>query len=423
MGRQPVTNTTHLIIGAGPAALAAAQAIRMRDKAVDITLVSREQVAPYSPAALPYLINGELTSDYLFVKGETALKELKVNVLRGKEVTEVAHATHEVRCKDGEKLSFAKLLVATGASPQMPSFGIAPSERLHTFRTVADFERLAKTLVGRRHIAIYGAGLVAIEVAEKLCLAGHQVTLIARSTLLRKYFRPENVAVVERGFVAAGARVIKGCTLDKVEPGERQVTLVLSNGERLVADELVVATGVTPNDVEKLSCVKVGDSLKVGRTMETSLADVYAAGDVAAGPSFFDDTHESCPILPEAIAQGRIAGANMVGEKLEYGGWISCNTLRFFDDSLFSIGIVVGGSDPAYETAAVSQNNSSLRLTFKGDCLVGVEALNMNHIHPGIFLTLIREKVPVRKHKELLLTKHRETAYFLMSQHRRSQAG
>jgi phenylglyoxylate dehydrogenase epsilon subunit len=407
----------YLIIGAGPAGLAAAQAIRTRDKEATITLVTRENARPYSPTVLPYLISGELKEEDLFRKGEAMLKELNVQILLGKEVAEIVHSSKEVLCTDGERIGYDKLLISTGASPQMPPIDHAAAGKIHTFRTYADFVQLSKTLTGHKHIAIYGAGLVAVEAGEKLCLAGHSVTIIARSSLLRKYFSPRNVAVLEQAFAKHGGRIITRNTLVSVARTTGNLTLTLSNGDKLMADELIVATGVAPNGVKDASFAKVEKNLRVGRHMETSVPDIYAAGDVAASPSFFDGEHASCAILPEAVAQGRIAGTNMAGEDMEYRGWIRCNYLRCFENSLFSMGIT-DGSEPGCTVLEQVNENSFLRIVLKNEHIVGAEGLNMTAIPLGIFLSLIREQVPVAGQQELLLAKPREAASWLMQRQR-----
>jgi phenylglyoxylate dehydrogenase epsilon subunit len=411
----------HLIIGAGPAALAAAQAIRGADKSAVITLVTREETLPYSPAMLPYLINSELAEKDLFGKGRDILDTLNLKLVTGKEVVAVKPDQRTVEYADGESESYDKLLIATGAAPQVPQIADLPAEQVYTYRTFRDFERLRDTLKGQQDIAIFGAGLVAVEAAEKLCLAGHRVTIIARSSLLRKYFNPGNVAVIEKAFAQNGGRVITKNTLVSARQAADKLELVLQDGEKLSVDRLIVATGVTANLIGKDLIPVVEGGLKVDKRLETNLPNVYAAGDVAATPSFYDGHSAPCPILTEAVWQGRIAGANMAGETAEYKGWVGGNYLRCFDHHLFSIGLS-GALDESYETVEKKEDNSFLKLVFKGEYLVGVEGLNQKLVHPGVFQYLIREQVPVGTHRQLLLAKPRETACWLMSQHRKNQA-
>jgi len=412
----------YLIIGAGPAALAAAQAIRTCDKNADITLVTREHNLPYSPAVLPYLLSGELTEKDLFVKGRDLLADLKVKLICNKEVAAVLHETNEVKFTSGECQKYDKLLIATGAGPQIPAIENLESDQIYTFRTFDDFEKLQKTLTNKQSIAIYGAGLVAVEAAEKLCMAGHAVTIIARSSLLRKYFSPKNVAVLEQAFSKHGGRILTNNTLVSAKKVENKLELMVSNGEKLVVDRLIVATGVTANMVENDLIPRVSGGLKVGKHMETALPNIYAAGDVAAAPSFYNGQNAPCPILPEAVLQGKIAGANMAGKKIAYAGWIPGNYLRCFDESLFSIGITDAQLEMAYQVLEKQEGSSTLKLLFKDEYLVGAEGLNMKSIHPGVFLKLIKEQIPVEKNQELLLAKPRETACWLMLKHGKTQA-
>jgi NADPH-dependent 2,4-dienoyl-CoA reductase/sulfur reductase-like enzyme len=156
--------------------------------------------------------------------------------------------------------------------------------------------------------------------------------------------------------------------------------------------------------------------------METDFPDIYAAGDAAAAPSFFDGHHQPCPILPEAVLQGRVAGTNMAGGRTDYKGWIQCNALRCFEDNLFSMGMIDGGSDAAYQTIEKEEPNGFLRLVLKDERLVGAEGLNVTAVQPGVFLFLIRERIPVGKQRDLLLSKPKETACWLMQQWRNTQA-
>lgn len=411
----------HFIIGAGPAALAAAQAIRNIDRTALITMVSREEAFPYSPAVLPYLLSEELNEKDLFTKGEKILESSNIRLLRGKEVTEILPHAHEVQYQNGEREGYDKLLIATGASPQVPTTINLSADDIYTFRTYRDFVRLHKTLDRKLEIAIYGAGLVAVEAAEKLSLAGHSVTMIARSSLLRKYFRPETVKSLTQIFDDHGVQIITQSHLVSATKSQDKLQLFLSQGQTVTADRLIVATGVTPNLLGCDNLTLVEGGFKVGRSLETELPDVYAAGDVASAPSFLDGLNGPCPILPEAIVQGSVAGSNMAGEKVEYRGWIPGNCLRCFDEAIFSIGVTGLETQTGCEQLESRNGKSSLRLLFRDGCLVGAEGLNVQPIHPGVYFYLIREKVPVQKYKELLLSKPRETACRLMLQHRKTQ--
>jgi len=101
---------------------------------------------------------------------------------------------------------------------------------------------------------------------------------------------------------------------------------------------------------------------------------------------------------------------------MDYKGWIQQNYLRCFEENLFSIGIIDQGSDPAYQTIEKEEPNGFLRLLLKDECLVGAEGLNVERVQPGVFLSLIRKRIPVSNHRHVLLSQPKKIAYWLMQQ-------
>jgi hypothetical protein len=112
----------------------------------------------------------------------------------------------------------------------------------------------------------------------------------------------------------------------------------------------------------------------------------------------------------------------MAGKVTEYKGWIAGNYLRCFDEHLFSIGTTDAPAGAGYETFEKADGTGFLKLVVKDSVLVGAEGLNQKYVHPGVFLFLIREQVPLGNNRELLLAKPREAACWLMMQHRANRA-
>jgi NADPH-dependent 2,4-dienoyl-CoA reductase/sulfur reductase-like enzyme len=411
----------HVIIGAGPAAMAAAQAIRSINKNDDIKMVSKETCPPYSPAALPYLFDGEITERALFMKGEEYLADLNITLEKGREVVQIQPEIKAVRFRDGATDGYDKLLVAAGAQPQIPQIQGLENCDFHTLRTFEDYRKIKKALAPNANIAIYGAGLVAIEMAEKLAHAGHAVTIICRSTFLRRYFNPRIVRTITKDFGEHNINILHGCSLVSVEKDNGKLSLQLTNGQNILADIFVVATGVLPAEISQCSNNTEQMGLEVGRYLNTDLPEVYAAGDIAAAPSFFDGTPGLNPILTEAVAQGRVAGCNMAGEETEYRGWISANFLRCFHHHIFNLGITDPKESLASNILEKEGNEQFLRLVLKEGCLIGVECLNMPPVNPGVFRYLIYNQVQVDRYTDSLLAKPGEVANWLMMNHRRQR--
>ncbi len=404
----------YVMIGAGPAAQSAAKAIRTNDTDGEIVFITREEALPYSPVALPYLLD-DMKSDELFAKGKLMLKDLNITFETGKSVKGVDTDAKKVLFEDGGSRPYDKLLVASGATPmQIDIDGLAP-EDVFVFRTFADYERLAGQCCKGGDVLIYGAGLVSVELAEKLSHSGYNVTIVVRSHLLRRYFSKETVATLQKMFADKGVNIIGGTTISSAEKKGDKYAVSLSNGETKDFDAVILALGVTPNLIDGLEVA--GGGIKADEWLSAA-PDVYVAGDVAAPADYTGSIFEPCPISPEAAKQGKIAGRNMTGEKERYDGWVSMNYFRIFDENLFSIGEIEGQTEMDCEILSTGEGNKTLKLLFEGDRLVGVEGFGQKEAHPGVFSFLIRNRVPVGENKELLLNKPRETALWLMQTYR-----
>lgn len=409
---------THVIIGAGPAALSAAAAIRQTGCQDGITIITKESCAPYSPAALPYLFDGEMTEQVLFSKGNEALHALKIEYMNGVEAIALDPQEKMLTLSNGETVEYGKLLVATGAHPTITAIDGLSADDVHVLRTFGDY--LALKDKGKR-VAIYGAGLVAVELAEKLAHTGVKTAVIARSRLLRKYFNVKLAEQVEKTLSAHGVAVYSGSPVASVCVGkESTYTIALENGTVVEADVFVSAIGVSANLPFPIIKTEAGGILATA-DMRTNLPDVYTAGDVAAPPAFFSGMSEICPILTEALEQGRIAGLNMAGEKAQYRGSLTANMLRCFDDYLFSVGITDAAAK-GVEVFEKSEPKASFRLFVKNDCVVGVEAWNHPEFNAGVFRYLIYEGVPISNAMDAMMKDPGRTAKWLMAEHRKARA-
>lgn len=413
----------HLIIGCGPAAISAVQAIRHVSQEDEIRLVTKEDSPPYSPAALPYLLSSELEESAFFAKGKEQLESMTARLVQGKEVTELLSETGQVQYRDGQIEAYDKLLIATGAHPRVPAIEGMEKVPFYTFTTSGDFKKIEPILNRQMNISIYGAGQISVELAEKLALAGHAVNIIVRSIVLRRYFGPHIINRLKETMERRGVRILTQSTITSVEKPHEKIILTLNHSQELKADLFIIATGVIPNTSGFSDIPIIDEGLKTGRYMETEIPNVHAAGDVASAPSFFDGRHGINPILPEAIEQGKIAGYNMAGEKVAYRGWISTNWLRCFDQYAFNMGLTGPEIEESSEVFEKENGKSYRRMVFRDRCLIGIECLNIEPIHPGIFGYLITHRLPVEGYEDLFLDKPVETAAMLMARHRQTQSG
>ncbi|MDO8689791.1 MAG: FAD-dependent oxidoreductase, partial [Dehalococcoidia bacterium] len=321
----------HLIIGCGSAALSALEKVRSIAPDDQIKLVTREDCSPYSPTALPYLLSRRINEDALWMRPKGYFEGLNSTVATGKEATQVSPTTKEVIYSDGGRESYDTLLIATGSEPVHPSIKGLEEAGFIGFRTMGDYRALEASLKGKKRVAVLGGGLIGMEVAIALLETGRQVHIVEKETrLLPLYFDAQAEALIRDVFQREGALLHTGLEAREVRKQNGVVNLGLSDGSSIEADLLVTAVGVRAQTAFLASSgVKLNRGIVVDDCMQTSAADVYAAGDVAEAPGFFGEVGLN-PILPSAVAQGKAAGASMAGRPEAYERWIPMNVFNFF---------------------------------------------------------------------------------------------
>jgi phenylglyoxylate dehydrogenase epsilon subunit len=405
----------HLIIGSGSAGLSAAEEIRRINTEDEIKLVTLEDYPPYSPTTLPYLLSGRIDEASLPMRKNDYFDSINATFLRGKEVTCLLPKAKEVVYKDGQRETCDTLLIASGSKAMRPAIKGLDKVGFLSFHTLGDVRLLQQQLLSKKDVAIYGGGLVAIELAIALLEVGYPLKLIVRSRILRRYFDPEGAEMIKGILTSKGAQIYEGHTIEEIKGNEKRIELSLSDGTTLDTEVMIIALGVEPA-ISFLSGtnIKVGDGVLVDRRMKTSEDDIYAAGDVAEAPDFFTGQYGMNQIIKTAVDEGRIAGANMAGVEAEYEGWISSNIFNFFGNTAFSAGLSMTAGN-GYEVLAERNDKKTQykKLLYASDRLVGAMFLNID-LDPGVILYLIEKKVDISAHKQLLFEQPREISRWLM---------
>ena len=229
---------------------------------------------------------------------------------------QVAADRNVVRLAGGDEIGYKTLLVASGAKPVVPAIPGLDRVRYHVLRTLDDAIALRDAIEGARRAVVLGAGLVGMHAAENLAHAGASVTIVEREAhVLPGYFDAEAASMIGRAFAAKGVALHLGTRATAITPGETGCSVVLDNGESLPCDLLVVGVGVAPvTGFLDGSGVDIDRGVLVDDTMRSSVANIYAAGDVAQARGFYDGERTLNGILPDAVEQGRIAGMAMAGD-------------------------------------------------------------------------------------------------------------
>jgi phenylglyoxylate dehydrogenase epsilon subunit len=259
--------------------------------------------------------------------------------------------------------------------------------------------------------------------ASGLIKRGCKVKMVVRSRILRRYFDTDAGALIARVFLNQGAEIVLGREIKRVGKRGNVVEAVLTDGSSLSGDIFISCLGTTPRvSFLEGSGIEVNSGIVVDDRLSTNKEDIYAAGDVAEAKDFFTGQRGINAILPSAVEQGKIAGANMAGERREYEGWISMNVFHFFGNGACSIGL--SGANEGIKVLKEGDREKSWykKLSFQDGRLVGAEFVNVD-VDPGVILYLIKNRLEIGKHKELLLQKPIEVSRWLMIRNEKEGKG
>ena len=363
-----------VIVGAGIAGVSAAEALREASPDAAITLISKEPELPYYRLNLTRYLAGEIDDAALSIHPESWYAEQRIRLLRGVEVTAVLPEEKVVELDDGSREPFEKAIFACGAHPFIPPFPGAAREGVTAFRTIQDARMLMDVVRPGLECICIGGGILGLETAYGLVKRGARVTILEgydwllprqlnrkAGELLGKFVEERGIAVRYRAKTTeiAGEQHVRG--------------VLLEDGALLPADRVVIATGIRPNSsLARKAGVTVNQGIVVGSHLRSSVAGLYAAGDVSEHRSIVYGLWEP------ARYQGAIAGRNAAGLQAEFGGLPRANTLKVLGADLFSIGMV-SPPDGGYDVIDQAVDGRYYHFLFHDNTLVGAILLGDTH--------------------------------------------
>ncbi|MGE5587841.1 MAG: NAD(P)/FAD-dependent oxidoreductase [Clostridia bacterium] len=398
----------YVILGNGPAGVSALKAIREADPAGDITVVSPETWRYYSKILLTHWIAGKVRFPGLFLVNEDFYKSNGVKTVFGAAATRIDVERKVVELSNRQRLGYDRLLLAMGSSPQVPDVRGIRLPGVHYLRTFDDAERIAQAASSARRAVVIGGGLVSLKTAEGLLARGLEVRVVVSSgRLLSQITAPEDAEAVLRVFEGApGLHTLLNCDVARVEGTGRVEEVVLSTGQRIECDVVVVGKGVAPNLIcTRGSGIATGQGVIVNDRMETSIPGIYAAGDLAEGFDIARGRAVVNALWSSAVWQGRVAGYNMAGRDVVYPGDVAMNSVTFRGGCIVALGKTrPEDGDEVHTFARRSEDGDDYaRLVFRGDRLVGAVLIGRSARTAGVLRNLIARRSDVTRIKAELL--------------------
>ncbi|WP_114973029.1 NAD(P)/FAD-dependent oxidoreductase [Rhodoferax ferrireducens] len=424
--------THHVILGAGPAGVIAAETIRKLAPLDAITIVGDEPEPPYSRMAIPYLLMGNVDEHGTYLrKSSTHFSDLKVHLLQAT-VSHVDAAAKTIVFDDDETLAFDTLLIATGSHPVHPPIPGIDSAGVHTCWTLEDARAIMALATQGARVLQLGAGFIGCIIMEALASRGVHLSVVEMGDrMVPRMMGPTAGGMIRDWCEAKGVEVFTGTRVESIEPqGAAQLGLVdklasaigfkieatqqpalrvrLSNGKHLDCDLVISAAGVRPaiGFLEKsgITCLL---GVLTDEHLQTNVPGIYAAGDCCEAFDKISGKMIVSAIQPNAAEQARVAAMNMVAfargaaPAAELKGVTQINVL----DTLGLISASFGDwqGRPGGEHVELTDHAAGrhLSLQFKDDVLVGCNSVGWTE-HVGVMRGLVEGQVKLGAWKETL---------------------
>ena len=418
----------HVILGAGPAGVIAAETIRKHAPNDRITLVGDEAEPPYSRMAIPYLLIGKVGEDGTYLRHTPGhFEKLNISVLRGIRAKSLDTAKRTIELSDGKTLGFDKLLIATGSSPATPPIPGINGPGVHSCWTLADARAIADLAQPGAKVLQMGAGFIGCIIMEALQQRGVELSVVEMGDrMVPRMMGPMAGNMIKAWCETKGVKVYTGAKVEAIERGADAepgllgkiaqvvgigqsamptgpMTVRLSNGERMKADLVISATGVRPNiGFLENSGVRCLLGVVTDEHLQTNVPGIYAAGDCAEAFDKVSGKTIVSAIQPNAAEQARVAALNMVGQTTELKGVTQINvldTLGLISTSFGNWEGVPGGEHAELTDQAAGRH---LSLQFKDDVMVGCNSVGWTE-HVGVMRGLVEGQVKLGGWKDTLM--------------------
>jgi NAD(P)H-nitrite reductase large subunit len=385
-----------VIIGGSHGAHSVIETLKRERFRGKLTLISEEKIPLYSPTALPYLL-WDKKKERRFLRPGEFYRDLEV--IEGKALF-IHPEKGKVLLENGKKVSYDRLVIATGASAAGLPLEVPKKSAVLTLRRIGDLVEIEKRARRGQSILIVGAGLIGLHLAQIFSKEKKQVQVIElRDQILPGLVHPDLASTLKDRFEEKGIRISLGTAVAEFREKEAR----LSNGEKVKMDLAIAAVGIRTNLASiRETSISAAEGILVDGKMETSVPGVYACGDVAEYRDFFTGENRLNPNLVSAGEQGRCAAEYLMGKGSPHPGLISINTFNCFGLSLVSLGRFVPEEGDLLFEENDPEKRVYRRMVFREGKLRGAVFFN-TQVDGGIFYRLIRERISLKGLEEKLL--------------------
>jgi NAD(P)H-nitrite reductase large subunit len=369
----------YVIIGNGVAGTTAAETIRKNDPNASIHLLTNEPYPLYNRVSLPRFLQGVLTEQKVMIRNFEWHEQRNINLVTETLVTSLNTEERVVITEDGQHLPYDAVLIASGgwANPLLVP-GAVGVKHIYNFVTLDDTKTIIARMLESRTALAYGGSFISYELCDGFAMRKLDTTWLMRGPFwLRSALDPDGGEVIDNIAKKFGVEIIHGDEIASVISKNGVPYAVKTvKGREIQTDIIGVGLGISLNtQFVKDTPIELRNGIVVNESLETNVPGVYAAGDVA---EFYDvaiGLHHTMGTWDNAMAHGRIAGANMAGAQLPY------LDVPTYTSPLFDVNIAVVGTaesnNPELRSMCLREpgekgNENYRKLFFHENRLVGV---------------------------------------------------
>jgi len=409
-----------VIVGNGPAAISAVRAIRIYQRLtklnnVEILMISKEPTPAYAPMFLTDYIAGKIEEEKLYLCDSNFYSQFRVKTLFGDPVEQIDDKNKRVILRSGKEFSFDRLLIATGAVPIKPPIEGIDMEHVFFLNRLDDARQIAKSVTTCKKATIVGAGAIGIEVATMLNSLGLDVSVVELlDHIVPAVLDKKGAHYVERKLQQKGIKLILGNKVSEIFCNSSSKGCILESGQKIESDMIVVCVGVKPSlDIVKSTDIETRKGIIVNEKMETTVPDIYAAGDVCESPNLYGSYTLNFTWY-SAVEQGWTAGCNIIGIKKQLKTSVIVNVLKGLEFVAAAINQLPENLNKCEAlTSEIKEKEVFEKIVLNGGRIVQYQGVNVSPDKIGFMHQAIKFGKNVEKFKDKLFEADFGGAYTL----------
>ena len=350
-------NTHIIILGGGQTAAYASKEIRKIDTSSKLTIISEEKYLPYErPPLSKDCLLGKMNFDQCLFFPESFYLENKIEFINNTKIIDINFEDKKL-FSSKNFYSYSKLLIATGSTNRnliVDEEEILPDENLIYLRNVKESETIKSKIKSANNILIIGGGFIGLEIASSASQLGKKVTILERGNQLMGRVIPSEIAkLIQDKHQNNGTKIYLSVEIKKINKNQNNsYEVLLDSDEKLETDLLIIGIGSSPDTtIYKNKSLDIDNGIITNEFSQTSIENVFAAGDVANFFHPFYGLHMRLESFKHAQNHGINAGKNIVGKKTSY------TEIPWMWSDQFELNLQMTGICSDYETI-VQRGNS-----------------------------------------------------------------